>query len=177
MKGFSVPLFAFFFLSTRSPVGKCSGGRDPSSRQLVLPEHGLMRRGPSSFVSSQFLNRSVTYWILFPLPRLTLPSFFFFLCSCYPPTLRLAHGGLVPQWTTLAFIEAETSVSPCTICVHIFTLSHVVIALRRHTECPQHCVKAGVYCESGSPWLLTNYKSEQTHFKGSENSKLGTLIS
>ena len=34
---------------------------------------------------------------------------------------------MVPQWTTLAFIAAETSVSPCTNCVHVFTLSHVAI--------------------------------------------------
>lgn len=128
MKGLSVPLFASSFLSTRNPVGKCSGGHDPSSRLLVLLEHGLMRRV-----------FSVAYWTLFPLPCLTLPSFFF-LCSCYLSTLRLAHRGLVPQWTTLAFIAAETSVSPYTNCVHIFTLSHVVIgAQETHWVSPALC--------------------------------------
>lgn len=42
--------------------------------------------------------------------------------------------------------------------VYCHTLS---LVLRRHTVCPQHCLKAEVYCESGSPRLLANYKSEQ----------------
>lgn len=98
-----------------------------------------------------------------PVPWFTLPSFFFIFCSWCSPVLRLVHWSLVPQGTTLTSIAAETSMSPCTICVHIFILSHIVIgAQQTYRVSPTLSGEAGVYCESGSPWLnLANYKSEQ----------------